>query len=88
LFKTNSKGMNMGRFLEPEDVERFMELASKPYRPTEIVKLKEEIEGEIRAAELNASVTGRIDYDRVQKIVNMKLRLDVLYTDWAEGRIS
>lgn len=76
------------RILSPEAAMRMMELAENQYRPTQIVALKAEIEGETRAAELNASVTGMIDHARVQKIVTMKLKLDYLYGAWAEGKIE
>ena len=78
----------MAKFLSPEAMSRALELAGKPYRPPQIVKLEEEIAGEIRAAELSASVTGVIDMERVQKIVAMKLQLDGLYCAWAEGKIK
>lgn len=76
------------KFLSPEASTRMLKLAESTYRPKVILELKEEIEGETRAAELNASITGSIDLDRVQGIVKMKLRLDRLYTDWAEGRLE
>lgn len=69
------------KFLSPEAM-------ANPYRPKEIVELKKEIESETRAAELNASVTEKIDEEQIRKIVEMKLRLDSLYTAWAEGKIS
>lgn len=78
----------MGRFLSPKAVERAFKLAESSYRPLAIIKLKEEIEGETRAAEVSASASGIIDMKRVQKIVNMKLQLDCLYADWVEGNIS
>ncbi|MFZ2226379.1 MAG: hypothetical protein WA064_01965 [Candidatus Moraniibacteriota bacterium] len=76
------------KILSPEAAMRMMELAENQYRPTQIVALKAEIEGETRAAELSASVTGTIDYARVQKIVALKLKLDHLYGAWAEGKIE
>lgn len=78
----------MGKFLSPEKAWKIMELAKGSYRPKEIVQLKEEIEGETRAAELNMSVTGVFDEERIQKIVQMKLQLDGPYGDWTEGKIS
>lgn len=75
------------RFLSREAALHALELAKSSYRPKEIVELKEEIDAETRVAELNASVTGNIDLARVLKIVKMKLRLDALYADWAEGKI-
>ncbi len=78
----------MAKFLSPEAVERMFKLAESSYRPPQIVKLKEEIEGEIRVANSNALVTGSIDLERVQKIVGMKLNLDHLFGLWAEGKIE
>lgn len=76
------------RRLPPRLMSKASELASQPYRPPEIVQLKEEIEGEIRAAELHVSVTGSIDFERVRKIVAMKMKLDNLYISWVEGKIG
>lgn len=75
-------------FLSLKETERAMKLASNIYRPSEIIKLKEEIEGEIRAGELALSITGIIDSERVEKIVKMKLQLDGLYVAWAKGEIK
>ncbi len=80
--------MKSVKFLDPKAALNLLELASGSHRPKEIVDLKEEIEGEIRAAELNVSVTGLVDPMRVKKIVAMKLHLDALCIDWAEGKIS
>ena len=63
------------KFLNPEEASIVLELASKPYRPKEIIDLKDEIKSEIRAAELNVTITGVIDLVCVQKIVEMKLCL-------------
>ncbi|QQS15582.1 MAG: hypothetical protein IPK84_04410 [Candidatus Moraniibacteriota bacterium] len=78
----------MEKFLSPEEVQKVCELAQSSYRPKEIVGLKNQIEGEIHAAELNYSVTGVIDHERIQRIVSMKLELDGLYVKWARGIIS
>ncbi|MBL7053130.1 MAG: hypothetical protein ISS02_00495 [Candidatus Portnoybacteria bacterium] len=67
---------------------RLLDLSMKPYRPKEITDLKEEIEGEIRAAELIASVTEVIDYECVQRITHMRLKLDALYISWAQGKLK
>lgn len=75
------------RFLSPEAVLRALELSRSSYRPKEIIDLQREIEIEIRIAELHTSAAGSIDMIRVQKIVGMKLRLDALYADWAEGKL-
>jgi hypothetical protein len=77
-----------GEFLSPEATIRIIELARNPYRPPQIVKLRKEIEGETRAAELARSIYGVIDMDRVQKIVSMKLELDRLCFLWAKGEIE
>jgi hypothetical protein len=77
-----------GKFLSPEATIRMIELAQNPYRPPQIVKLREEIEGETRAAEVASSISGVIDMARVQKIVGMKLELDRLCCLWAEGEIE
>jgi hypothetical protein len=63
-------------------------LAQSAYRPKPIVELQAEIEGEIRAAEVNHSVTGVVDQARVDKILGMRLRLDYLCSDWIAGRIT
>ena len=76
------------KFLNPGATVRILELAKGFYRPKEIIDLKERIEAETRAAELNVSVTKVIDCRRVEKIVKMKLELDALYVDWAQGKLS
>ena len=73
--------------LSPEAASRLMELAKSPYRPPEILRLKEEIDASMRAAELRASITGSIDFEKVTRIVNMKLELDRLYGLWAEEKL-
>ena len=75
------------RFLSPEAVSRALELAKKPYRPPQIVKLKEDIEAKTRVLELKAS-TGPVDPSEINEIVRMKLDLDRLYAQWAEGEIA
>lgn len=79
---------NMNKFLSPKEALRAIELARSPYRPKEILELKEQIDAEVRAGELRASVTGVIGEELVQKIVEMKLRLDGLYADWVQGKLS
>lgn len=74
--------------MSPDEFFRLVGLQLGKYRPKEIVDLKVEIEGETRALEVNAQVTGVVDEERVRKIVQMKLRLDGLYMDWVEGKIS
>jgi hypothetical protein len=78
----------MNKFLSPKEALRAIELARSPYRPKEILELKEQIDAEVRAGELRASVTGVIGEELVQKIVEMKLRLDGLYADWVQGKLS
>jgi hypothetical protein len=76
------------RTLSPLEVTRMMELADKPYRPAVIIELKYRIENETKAAELKASITGVIDPEDVQRIVAMKLELDVLYGKWTVGELE
>lgn len=77
------------RFLSPQAAMQLMNLAeSKTQPPKVILDLKAEIEGKTRVAELRATVTGEVDENLVQEIVGMKLRLDGLYGDWAEGKLS
>jgi hypothetical protein len=76
------------KFLEPKNALRLLELAGQSHRPLQIIELQEKIEGEMRAAGLLLSATGIIDQARVQKIVAMKLDLDGLFIDWAEGKIT
>jgi hypothetical protein len=64
-----------------------MELARGPI-PLHIVAFKQEIEGEIKAAELAVSITGVIDEARIIKLVQMKRRLDALYEEWTMQRLS
>jgi len=71
------------KFLSPE-VALAMLQTDKPL-PKEIIDLKNAIEAETKVAELRASVNNEIDYAQVEKIVQMKLRLDGLYGQWAEG---
>ena len=78
----------MMKFMDPSHVTRMMELAHGSYRPKLILDLKRQIEGAKRAAELQATVSGKVDEDRVRYIVGLMLELDGLYAAWAEGRIS
>ncbi len=71
-----------------EEVARAMELAKSSYRPKEILELQQEIEGETRAAEIFAAVTGKADPAKIQQIVEMKLKLDGLYSKWLAGCIA
>ena len=76
------------KFSHPESAVRLLDLAQRAYRPKEIQELAATIEGETRVAELRFSTTGVVDEERIKKIVEMKLRLDILYASWAEGEIS
>lgn len=78
----------MLRMLSQQEIRRMMELAQKPYRPPQIVELKERIEAETRVAQLKTDTTSVVDHEAVQKIVQMKLELDRLYTLWTEGKIE
>lgn len=75
------------RFLSPKASLKLLELAKHPYRPSEILKLKEEIEASTKAAEFKALVVGSVDPEEIARIVNMKLELDRLYGLWAEGKL-
>ncbi|MFA5872247.1 MAG: hypothetical protein WC858_06055 [Parcubacteria group bacterium] len=68
--------------------QRLLDLKGNPYRPWLIVKLQQEIEGEVRAMQLRETVTGVADREYNLKIICMKLDLEQLYTDWAEGLIQ
>lgn len=75
--------------LNPDVAWRLLELGEKPYRPPQILKLRDEIEAETRAAELMAPFLNDLELEaRVKKIVGMKLELDHLYCQWAKGEIK
>ncbi|HAS00265.1 MAG: hypothetical protein US57_C0002G0005 [Candidatus Moranbacteria bacterium GW2011_GWC2_37_73] len=76
------------KVLSKEAMMRMFELAQNSYRPLEIVKLIEEIDGETRAAELVFSITGILDKEHALKIVKMMLEKDRLYALWAKGEIG
>lgn len=76
------------RFMEPSAVLNLLRLSQeKVPPPLEIIALKAEIESRTRAAELRSSITGKIDMNEVNEIVQMKLGLDGLYGLWAEGKL-
>ncbi len=77
-----------GKFLSPEASLKLIELARRPYRPKEIIALRENIGAKTRLAEFRESAEGIIDKNLVSEIVAMKLHLDKLYCDWAQGKIS
>ena len=76
------------KFLTPRANKRMADLASSPYRPPQILKLKEEIEFKTRALELKSSVSGKVSQEEINDIVRMKLELDRLYARWVEGEIE
>ena len=76
------------KFLSSKAVARALELTKSLYRPPQIVKLKEEIEAKTKALELKLSVSGQVSQEEINKIVRMKLQLDSLYAQWAEGGIE
>ena len=76
------------RFLSPEAALRALELAKSSYRPKQIVELQERIAGETRRLQLRLDRGRSVDDEDVRAVVNMKLDLDGLYADWAEGKIS
>ncbi|NTU66321.1 MAG: hypothetical protein HGB08_00155 [Candidatus Moranbacteria bacterium] len=74
--------------LGQEAVKKMLELGRNPYRPPEITKLQEEIQGEMRVAGLRMSVYGIMNEEAVERITRMKFELDALYAAWFEGRIE
>ena len=76
------------KFLEPELAIKFIEMCSRPYRPPQIIALREKIAGANRSAELHFSATGQVDENKVRQILRMKLKLDDLSMDWAQGKIE
>jgi len=73
-------------FMSSKGVARLLNLRDEP-RPAQIVQLQAEIKGKTDALVVSASVTGRIDEDRAREIVLMKLELDRLVGQWAEGEL-
>lgn len=78
----------MIHLLNQAAVQRATMLAQSSYRPPEIRQLTEAIEGEERAAEVRLAITGEVDAAVIDRIVGMKLQLDALYADWAEGTLK
>ncbi len=76
------------RILSPEATMRALELAKSSYRPKQIVDLKERIAGETRRLQLRLDCGQSVDDEDARAVVQMKLELDGLYADWAEGKIS
>ena len=56
--------------------------------PPVITELKQKIKDETRLAEQHAERTGQIDLDHIDGIVDMRMKLDGLFADWAEGKIT
>lgn len=79
------------RVLSPEEVQRAMELVKK-MPPPEIQELREQIEEEKKLLQFKfanpAMYPGLNIEEEAQRIANMKLRLDTLYTDWIDGKIG
>jgi hypothetical protein len=84
------EGLRMmnARVMSPDEFLRLVGLQLGNYRPKEIVDLRAQIDIEISALALDAVMNGFVDREWAEAIVRMKLRLDGLYLDWAEGRIS
>ena len=72
------------RFIKatPEIMEKLEEMRNGQYRPPEIRKLDEDIEGKKRLAEFRFSITGIMDNGLIQEIVELKLKKDAAYGDW------
>lgn len=76
------------RVLSPEATLRALELAQSSYRPRQIVELQERIDGDTRRLQLRLDCGQSVDDEDARAVVQMKLELDGLYADWAEGKIS
>lgn len=63
------------------DIRKAMEKRNEQL-PKEIRERKREIWAKTQEAVVDAEKKGRIDYGRVQEIVNLKLQLDGAYVDW------
>lgn len=75
------------RAMDPRVLRRASQLAQLSYRPKIINDLKQNIALFTREAEFIAKTTGQIDLPRVRQIAGMRLELDGLYYQWAEGEI-
>ncbi|MEK7083096.1 MAG: hypothetical protein AAB972_02900 [Patescibacteria group bacterium] len=78
----------MFKVMSIENVFKLMELTKQPYRPAQIIALKEQIEAKTRVAELKYTTIGNVDPADIQEIVRMKLDLDSLYAYWVEGKLE
>jgi hypothetical protein len=75
--------------LTPALVRRVEELKAGSHKPASIVKLSDEIAGEMRVAALRVSITGAtVDRVHAAKIADMRGQLDGLYIAWLKGDIS
>ncbi|HWB33942.1 MAG TPA: hypothetical protein VG753_01305 [Candidatus Paceibacterota bacterium] len=75
--------------MSPEDALKLIELAGDYHRgkrklPPEIIEKKKQIEAAIRNAELFMVHLRVVDQGMVNDIVQMKLDLDALYSNWAQ----
>lgn len=75
-------------FLSPEEAQNLLRLLGGPSRPKEIQDLRQKIRADTAMAEVRSRKTGVMDMEQVAHIVEQKLRLDGLLTDWAKGRLS
>lgn len=78
----------MGKFLDEKYMERALKLAESDYRPKEIIALKDKIERETKLLEKLAAEGVPVIEDAIKAVVGLRLDLDRLYTDWAEGKIE
>ncbi len=53
-------------------------------RPIEIIELEGKIKEESIAANNSARIKGSLDYERLQRIVQMRAQLETLYFEWAQ----
>ena len=75
------------KVLNPENVLNFLIKTKDEPVPDVIKDLKEKIECKTKALELRQSAGEPILQNDIQDIVQMKLQLDGLYCDWAEGKL-
>ena len=77
------------RTLTPDAAQRLLDYRKRGVPvPLVITELKQKIEDETRLAEQHTERTGQIDHDHIDGIVELKLNLDDLFADWAEGKIT
>lgn len=74
------------RTLSPDAVKRLLTFRQEGTPlPLKITDHKAKLEEATQKAEEESIQTGVIDHDVVQRLLRMKLELDALYGDWAEG---